>query len=75
MKPEASAEAGRWLAQAERDLAAARDLERAGHFNVACFQAQQAAEKAATHPDGARRRSSTGTISLTWRTRLRAGRL
>lgn len=47
MRPEASAEARRWLAQAERDLAAARDLERAGHFNVACFQAQQAAEKAA----------------------------
>lgn len=47
MKPEASAEAARWLAQADRDLAAARDLARTGHFNVACFQAQQAAEKAA----------------------------
>ncbi len=47
MKPEASAEAARWLAQAERDLAAARDLARTGHFNVACFEAQQAAEKAA----------------------------
>jgi HEPN domain-containing protein len=41
------AEAARWLAQAERDLAAARDLARTGHHNVACFQAQQAAEKAA----------------------------
>lgn len=47
MRPEAAAEAARWLAQAERDLAAARDLARAGHHNVACFQAQQAAEKAA----------------------------
>ncbi len=47
MKPEASAEAARWLAQADRDLAAARDLARTGHFNVACFEAQQAAEKAA----------------------------
>ncbi len=46
MKPDPLAEGRRWLAQAERDLAAARDLERAGHFNVACFQAQQAAEKA-----------------------------
>lgn len=47
MKPEASAEGRRWLAQAEHDLAAARDLGRSGHHNVACFQAQQAAEKAA----------------------------
>ena len=47
MKPEASAEAARWLAQADRDLAAARDLARTGHFNVACFESQQAAEKAA----------------------------
>ena len=47
MRPEAMAEAARWLAQAERDLAAARDLARTGHHNVACFQAQQAAEKAA----------------------------
>lgn len=46
MKPDPSAEGQRWLAQAERDLAAARDLARTGHFNVACFQAQQAAEKA-----------------------------
>ena len=42
MKPEASAEARRWLAQAESDLAAARDLAQTRHFNVACFQAQQA---------------------------------
>ena len=46
MRPEASAEGRRWLAQAERDLAAARDLARSGHFNVACFQGQHAAEKA-----------------------------
>lgn len=47
MRPEAKAEAARWLAQAERDLAAARDLARTAHHNVACFQAQQAAEKGA----------------------------
>lgn len=47
MRPEAAAEAARWLTQAERDLAAARDLAQTGHHNVACFQAQQAAEKAA----------------------------
>lgn len=47
MRPEPASEARRWLAQAGHDLDAARVLEGAGHFNVACFQAQQAAEKAA----------------------------
>ncbi len=39
-------EARRWLAQAKRDLKAARDSAAAGNFEWACFQAQQAAEKA-----------------------------
>jgi HEPN domain-containing protein len=36
----------RWLAQARWDLKAARDSAAAGNFEWACFQAQQAAEKA-----------------------------
>ena len=36
----------RWLRQAESDLQAARDSFLAGHHEWACFQAQQAAEKA-----------------------------
>lgn len=36
-----------WLAQAERDLEQARDSERAGRHEWACFAAQQAAEKTA----------------------------
>jgi len=39
-------EAKRWLAQARRDLKAAKDSSSAGNFEWACFQAQQAAEKA-----------------------------
>jgi len=39
-------EARRWLAQARRDIKAARDSASAGNFEWACFQAQQAAEKA-----------------------------
>lgn len=39
-------EAQRWLAQARADLAAARDSRAAGHHEWACFQAQQAGEKA-----------------------------
>ena len=35
-----------WLRQAELDLAAASDLEAAGHFEWTCFLAQQAGEKA-----------------------------
>jgi len=38
--------AERWLRQAEADLQAAHDSERAGHYEWACFQAQQCAEKA-----------------------------
>lgn len=35
-----------WLAQAERDLAAAGESLRAGYYEWAAFQAQQSAEKA-----------------------------
>ncbi|MGB9718955.1 MAG: HEPN domain-containing protein [Thermoproteota archaeon] len=38
--------ARRWLKQAERDLKAARDSFNSGNYEWACFQAQQAAEKA-----------------------------
>ncbi|HPB31167.1 MAG TPA: HEPN domain-containing protein [Candidatus Sumerlaeota bacterium] len=39
-------ESRRWMEQARSDVAAAMDSTKAGHFNWACFQAQQAAEKA-----------------------------
>ncbi len=37
---------GVWLAQAQHDLAAARHSLKAGYHEWACFQAEQAAEKA-----------------------------
>jgi len=44
---EANGEAAkRWLSQAEHDLAASEASRAAGHHEWACFQAQQAAEKA-----------------------------
>ena len=39
-------EVKRWLTQALRDLKAARDSLRNSNYEWACFQAQQAAEKA-----------------------------
>jgi len=36
----------RWLRQAEKDLESARDSSKAEHYEWACFQSQQAAEKA-----------------------------
>lgn len=39
-------EAKRWLEQARRDLEAAEGIFAQGYWWVACFQAQQAAEKA-----------------------------
>lgn len=39
-------EAARWLRQAEADLAGARVSTRGGRYEWACFQCQQAAEKA-----------------------------
>lgn len=46
MKPPARAEAERWLTQAKSDLDFARIGLREGFFAQACFQCQQAAEKA-----------------------------
>ena len=40
------AEAGRWLAQAEADIGAARNSRKAANFEWSCFQCQQAGEKA-----------------------------
>lgn len=40
---ERSEEARRWMAQAKRDLKAARDSLEDGNHEWACFQAQQAA--------------------------------
>jgi len=45
MNPSPHDEAQRWLAQAEADLKAAELLRSGGHFNLACFHAQQSAEK------------------------------
>jgi HEPN domain-containing protein len=39
-------EARRWLEQARNDLEASKDSGKTGHYEWACFQAQQAAEKA-----------------------------
>jgi HEPN domain-containing protein len=36
----------RWLRQAEKDLETAQDSGKAAHYEWACFQSQQAAEKA-----------------------------
>lgn len=47
MKPSTHEEGKRWLAQAERDLDAAGLLSNGKHYNLACFHAQQSAEKAA----------------------------
>ena len=44
--PDYLSEGARWLSQAERDLEDARFLRNNGRFNLACFQGQQAAEKA-----------------------------
>src|SRR2546428_4778132 len=46
MKPDSHSEGRRWLAQAENDLAFAQLAAREGFFAQACFNSQQAAEKA-----------------------------
>jgi HEPN domain-containing protein len=46
MKPEPRAEGRRWLVQAENDLQFAALASREGFFAQACFNSQQAAEKA-----------------------------
>lgn len=45
MKPDPAAEGARWFAQAEHDLDDARYSREGGRFNLACFMAQQSAEK------------------------------
>jgi HEPN domain-containing protein len=46
LKPEPSMEGRRWLVQAENDLQFAELASREGFFAQACFNSQQAAEKA-----------------------------
>ena len=46
MRPDPRSEGRRWLAQAENDLAFAGLAAREGFFAQACFNSQQAAEKA-----------------------------
>lgn len=46
MRPDPRVEGERWLAQAARDLDDARFLSANGRHNLACYLAQQAAEKA-----------------------------
>lgn len=46
MEGQNGSEFDRWFQQAEDDLRAARSSNQAGHNEWACFQAQQAAEKA-----------------------------
>lgn len=46
MKHDSLAEGQRWLRQADRDLDDARYAQVGGRFHLACFLAQQAAEKA-----------------------------
>lgn len=46
MKPRPENEGARWFGAAENDLAAARHLQQGGFLSLACFHAQQAAEKA-----------------------------
>lgn len=46
MEGEADREGKRWLAQAQRDLEDARFALEGGRYNLACFLAQQSAEKA-----------------------------
>ncbi len=45
MKPDPKEEAGRWLAQAEHDCADARLLAENRRYHLACYLAQQCAEK------------------------------
>lgn len=46
MRPDPRAEGARWLSQAERDLEDARFLTAHGRHHLACYLAQQSAEKA-----------------------------
>lgn len=53
-----------WIEQAEADLGAAVDSARTGHYEWACFQAQQAGEKALKAVLYARGNTSIVTHSL-----------
>ena len=53
-----------WFEQAQADLRAAEDSAKAGHYEWACFQAQQAGEKALKAFLYARGRTSVITHSL-----------
>jgi HEPN domain-containing protein len=57
--------AERWYTQAEADLRAAEASRDSGHYEWACFQAQQAAEKALKSFLYARGRTSIATHLLT----------
>ncbi len=46
MKPDPTAEATRWILQAENDLAAANTMLREGFHSQACFMSQHSSEKA-----------------------------
>jgi HEPN domain-containing protein len=46
MKPNPKAAATEWLMQAERDLGGSRSLLKDEYYELACFHAQQSAEKA-----------------------------
>ena len=59
-----------WFAQAERDLAHARESQAAGRHEWACFAAQQAAEKAVKAIHLARRQEAWGPVVATLLTEL-----
>ena len=58
-------EALRWLRQAKADLETAKDTSVAGHYEWACFQSQQAAEKALKAFLYSRRKRNLFTHSVT----------
>lgn len=66
--PESSADA--WMERAEHDLVVARDLAELGHWAVATFQAQQAAEKSLKAVQIQRHRAFDKTHDLTRLTKL-----
>ena len=54
--------AGDWFRQAEADLEHARHSQRDGHYEWACFAAQQAAEKAAKSAHAALGQGTQGHV-------------
>lgn len=64
-----------WLDRAEHDLEMARDLLDLGHWDLASFQAQQAAEKALKGVQILRQRTFDKVHDVSWLARrLKAGR-